>query len=421
MDSTLVVKVLAKATDKLELLVNAETVDSGFHNITDGSLINSDEAVVVHEGEESHDELAIHAISDTTVARDRLAKVLDVEGALQTRGKESTERSNERGEGREAEDVELHGLNVESLVEAEHFEREWLRDESGVEGAFQAGQNIGSEIIDGADEVLVAHQDVGHEVAEDNSANPCAEETFNGLLGGKLDQLGATKGDTADVGEDIVGNDQRGGKEEPDHALEDVVHDEVGLDHNQIQCHVCPSKLGELESVVALLERSDKEHESYRNQLAYANTKMKKQGVVSICPLTHDVESKANESVVRGQREQHLVDEEDVLEVVDDTLSVQEIHCCREEIPIQGLGEAEVLLLAGDVGDGNDFLEGDNLDRGDQTNDIDVTGEHGDEKAGDHHESPYRAGNEGLLLFLVFGLNGFLIEFIRRAVRNIIE
>jgi hypothetical protein len=33
-----------------------------------------------------------------------------------------------------------------------------------------------------------------------------------------------------------------------------------------------------------------------------------------------------------------------------------------------------------------------------------MTGEQGDKKAGDHHEGPYRPGNEGLLLLLVFGL-----------------
>jgi hypothetical protein len=39
-----------------------------------------------------------------------------------------------------------------------------------------------------------------------------------------------------------------------------------------------------------------------------------------------------------------------------------------------------------------------------------MTGEHGDEETSNHHESPYRAGDEGLLLFLIFGLGGFLSE-----------
>ena len=65
-----------------------------------------------------------------------------------------------------------------------------------------------------------------------------------------------------------------------------------------------------------------------------------------------------------------------MLKIVDDALSIQEIHGRREEVPIQGLGESEVLLLAGDIGDGDDFLERHDLNCGDQADDIDMTGEH---------------------------------------------
>jgi hypothetical protein len=87
-------------------------------------------------------------------------------------------------------------------------------------------------------------------------------QTFNGLLRADLDQLCATKSDTADVGEDIVGDDQADGQEEPDHALEDVVHDEVRLHDNEVESHVSPSKLSELELVVTLLERTNEEDEA---------------------------------------------------------------------------------------------------------------------------------------------------------------
>ena len=85
------------------------------------------------------------------------------------------------------------------------------------------------------------------------------KQTFNGLLGADLDQLCATKGDTADVRKDIVGNDQADRQEEPDHALEDVVHNEVRLHDNKVESHVSPSKLSELELVVTLLERANEE------------------------------------------------------------------------------------------------------------------------------------------------------------------
>ena len=91
--------------------------------------------------------------------------------------------------------------------------------------------------------------------------------TFDGLLGADLDQLCATESDTADVREDIVGDNQADRQEEPDHALEDVVHDEVRLHDNQVESHVSPGELGELKLVVTLLERTNEEDEAW-NMLA---------------------------------------------------------------------------------------------------------------------------------------------------------
>ena len=87
--------------------------------------------------------------------------------------------------------------------------------------------------------------------------------TFNGLLGADLDQLCATESDTADVREDIVGDDQADWQEEPDHALKDVVHDEVRLHDDQVESHVSPSELSELELVVTLLEGTNEEDEAW--------------------------------------------------------------------------------------------------------------------------------------------------------------
>jgi hypothetical protein len=109
---------------------------------------------------------------------------------------------------------------------------------------------------------LVAHEDVGHDHSENDGADPSANKTFDGLLRRNLDQLGATKGDSANVGEDVIGDDQRSGKEEPNHSLENIVDDEVRLHNNKIQCHVSPCELGELELVVTLLQGHDEEHKS---------------------------------------------------------------------------------------------------------------------------------------------------------------
>lgn len=112
--------------------------------------------------------------------------------------------------------------------------------------------------------------------------------------------------------------------------------------------------------------------------------------------------------MVGREREKNLVHQQNVLKVVDHTLPVQKVHGGCEEIPVQRFGESEILLLTRDVGNGDDLLEGHNLNRGDQANDIDVSREERDEEACDHDKGPYRARNEGLLLLFIVGLRRFL-------------
>lgn len=89
------------------------------------------------------------------------------------------------------------------------------------------------------------------------------ELTFHSLLGTNLNQLRASERDAAYIGEDVIGNDQAHRQEEPDHAFEDIVHDEVGLDDDQVERHMGPGELGELEAVVALLQGADEEDETW--------------------------------------------------------------------------------------------------------------------------------------------------------------
>jgi hypothetical protein len=53
--------------------------------------------------------LAIHPIGHTTVSGDRVSEVLDVECALEARGKEATEWSDQRGECGHYQAVDLEG------------------------------------------------------------------------------------------------------------------------------------------------------------------------------------------------------------------------------------------------------------------------------------------------------------------------
>lgn len=67
--------------------------------------------LVIHKGKEAHNKLTIHTISHTTMAWDGVTEILDVKGTLETGGEKSTKWSNQRGECREDEDVELHRCN----------------------------------------------------------------------------------------------------------------------------------------------------------------------------------------------------------------------------------------------------------------------------------------------------------------------
>ena len=77
--------------------------------------------------------------------------------------------------------------------------------------------------------------------------------------------------------------------------------------------------------------------------------------------LTSDVEHKADKAVVGSKREEDLVDEDNVLEVVNDALSVQEVHCRTQEIPVQALRKPQAPGAARYVGNGDDLLEGNYL------------------------------------------------------------
>ena len=75
---------------------------------------------VIYTAEENSDVLAVHTVRHTAVSRDAVAKVLDVEGALEARGEEAAERGYERGKAGEEEQMEVvfgPGDGLNSLTE----------------------------------------------------------------------------------------------------------------------------------------------------------------------------------------------------------------------------------------------------------------------------------------------------------------
>lgn len=82
--------------------------------------------------------------------------------------------------------------------------------------------------------------------------------------------------------------------------------------------------------------------------------------------------------------EKNFVNKNYVLEVVYHTFSIQEIHGRPQEVPVERSRESKVFRPAGDIGNGNYFFEGHNLDCGHNPNHVDVARKHGGEEDSDH-------------------------------------
>ena len=108
--------------------------------------------------------------------------------------------------------------------------------------------------------------------------------------------------------------------------------------------------------------------------------------------------------MVSREWQQDPIHQHDVLKIVDHVLAVQVVHDRAQEVPVQCAREAQVLGLAGRIGDGDDLLEGDELHGRDDGYYVDVAGEHEGEEEGNHDQGPYCTSDEGLLLLGLFGL-----------------
>jgi uncharacterized protein YcfL len=84
---------MCQITYKLQLLVGCEAADDGLQNTSDSDLVYPDKAAVVNISEDAHEELAVHSVGHSTVARNTVTEVLDVESALETRREEPSEWS----------------------------------------------------------------------------------------------------------------------------------------------------------------------------------------------------------------------------------------------------------------------------------------------------------------------------------------
>lgn len=100
-----------------------------------------------------------------------------------------------------------------------------------------------------------------------------------------------------------------------------------------------------------------------------------------------------------------------MLEVVDDTLSVQEVHRRCQPIPVERLCESQPPGTTGDVRNRDYLLERDNLHRRDNRYDVYMPHEHCTKESAYHDERPYRSRDECRLLLLV--LRWFYFQYLQ--------
>lgn len=261
---------LADPLDQLHLFLRCQLY-CGLNNISQGDVVKSNEAVVIHVGEKSHNELTVHTVGNATMPWNRISEVLDLEGSLQPRREEATKRRNERSKSRKDQNVELHWSDA---YRRSKWEPDWQRvllcQEYWVHFAVESSPDVCSKVVHRADEVVVSHEHIREEDTEDDREDPRANEALYCLLWGQLNELSASESYTTKVCEDVVANDKGNWQKEPDHPFEDVVHNKMRLDNDKIERHMRPCKLGELESVVAGLKGCDEENEAYREPVSIA-------------------------------------------------------------------------------------------------------------------------------------------------------
>lgn len=150
-NDVLVHEVLRQNFDHLHLLLRCEASHCRLDDSTNGRVVDGNEARIVEERNRAHDELTIHTIGHASVSRNGVAKILDLESALQSRGKEATEGRNERGKRGEDEDVELNRHDIEGSrngkARRNEGQRIVARHEDGVGPALKASVNVCAEIL----------------------------------------------------------------------------------------------------------------------------------------------------------------------------------------------------------------------------------------------------------------------------------
>jgi hypothetical protein len=90
--------------------------------------------------------------------------------------------------------------------------------------------------------------------------------------------------------------------------------------------------------------------------------------------LTKYVEHKAYKSMVSRKRQEDLIYQDNMLEIVYHAFTIQKIHGGTQEVPIQGFCKSQASSFTRDIDDADDLSEGYDLNCGDEDYDVYVTG-----------------------------------------------
>lgn len=246
---------------QLDLIVECKLRYYGLQHRANGDMVFANERRVVDVRKESHQELAIKAVSKTTVARDAVAEILDVESTFESARKESAKRRDQAGKRSHDESVQLERRPRERRDtvtcnrggQRRHggWQGKVVPVEDWVDVAGNLLERIHAQADGRADHVVVALEEGGPTVCKDLGDDECTHETLDRLLGAEVDQRRPAKRHTTNVSKDIVANHERGGHPEPDETLENVVDDKVAGKDDEKQRHVHPAEQAKLMLEVA--------------------------------------------------------------------------------------------------------------------------------------------------------------------------
>lgn len=259
---------ILELSEDLMLVGEGEGVD-GVKDSLDISVGRTDESGIVDIDEESNEELAVHAISDTSVAGDELVKVLLLEGALHGRGEESTEGGDDGSKETNDDSVELDGHEVQVANESGKRElegqnlRHGLRREERTNGT---SSRRGSELSSRATEPINITEEASREEGDDDGDRSGTNKALPGLVGRQggqrtVDKLASNR-HTNEVGHNIVTDDQGVGQHEPEETVVNVHRNHTRLDDNAQKGHQHPGQLTELVLDSILTKRDDEEQET---------------------------------------------------------------------------------------------------------------------------------------------------------------